>query len=338
MQIKRHANGRYYCHYRSANGPVELSLKTSSRAEAAALAASAGIARIEHLAKANALTQEAITRAVSSRRTTCASAVTIWAEWALSVGLQPVTRNLYRQSILAFLRDRELGAKPVSAINERELNEWVNSDGLSLAARMGRLRAVKNYCGVLSGKGLISGSPAELIRIRYDDLTHEQKETKHREPFTVDEQKRLLTGLPTEWAAMSALSLNTGFRLSDCACIEHACFTEAGVAVWMDKVNKRLELPLAAPVRKVLAGVEEDHPRFVFPKFAELAHDVNRRSHLSTYFKREAAKCGVVGKGFHSFRHTFATERSQLGDTLDEIRLKLGHELPATTSIYVHVE
>lgn len=46
-------------------------------------------------------------------------------------------------------------------------------------------------------------------------------------------------------------------------------------------------------------------------------------------------RLGIHGKSFHCLRHTFATRRAQLGDTIDEIRLKMGHVSTATTEGYV---
>ncbi len=256
------------------------------------------------------------------------------------MGLQPTTRSNYKLTIASFLRDTGLEARPVSAITDTAATQWVNSAG-TIATRMARLKAIKSFAAVLSAKGLVAGSPAAAIRVRYNDLTHAQKESDARQPFTPEEVKLLLENLPVDWAAMSALSLATGFRLGDCAMVEHDCFLDkdrSAVAIWMDKVDRRISLPLPSFVRKKLDALPGRHPRFLFPDLAELASDVKRRPMLSTYFRRHAAKAGVEGKTFHSLRHTFATERAKLGDSIDEIRLKLGHELADTTRIYVHVE
>lgn len=341
MTIKKHTNGVYYAHYMTATGPTQLSLRTKDRAEAVVLAREAKIENIERLAKANALTQEAITRAVAGRRVTGSAALTVWEQWAVTVGLQPNTRRQYAVQLNAFLRDAGLSTKPVSAIDAEALNAWVNG-AVTLASRMGRMRAVKNFCDVLSGKGYIHGQPARLIRIRMDDLSHDQKESKSPDPFTPEETRTLLANLPPEWAAMSALSLHTGFRLGDSARIEWGCFTPSkGVAIWMDKTDKRLELPLPKQFFSCLSEVEKAQSwrsRFVFPMFADLAADPKTRSHLSTYFSREAKRAGVEGKSFHSWRHTFATDKRRLGESIDEIRQKLGHALSDTTLTYVHVE
>lgn len=52
---------------------------------------------------------------------------------------------------------------------------------------------------------------------------------------------------------------------------------------------------------------------------------------LPVYFKRILMRHGITDKCTHNMRHTFATRRAGLGESVDVIRRKMGHALPATT-------
>ena len=145
------------------------------------------------------------------------------------------------------------------------------------------------------------------------------------------------------------LSLEYGLRLSDIAKLEWASFDKPGrIIVWTDKHDRRIELPLHPETLGLigsglaaLAALRDgphNHGRWVFPDQAAIASDPSDRAKLSVYFSRQLKRLGIHGKSFHSLRHTFATRRAKLGDTIDEIRLKMGHVSTATTGGYVHAE
>lgn len=60
------------------------------------------------------------------------------------------------------------------------------------------------------------------------------------------------------------------------------------------------------------------------------------RAKLSTYFARILKREGIEDRSFHCFRHSFATRHRKLGESVDEIRLKLGHASAETTAGYLH--
>lgn len=313
----------------------ESSLRTKNKAEAAKR--SANLAAIERLARADAVTQDAVARAVHGRKLTCDAALVIWQSWARVVGLAPTTTSQYTMQIGAFLRDLKLGAHPVNGITDAAINDWVNGDGLTASARGGRLRALRSFVEVLATKGFIPGNPAKGIRVRMHDLTFAQKEPRVREPFTDDEVSTMLAHLPPKWRFPVIVSLETGLRLVDVARLEWASIRDDNtLVVWTDKSDKRIAFPMTRRLANALLAVPRTHRQWVFPELQASASDPDKRSTLSTYFGRELKRCGIFGKSFHNLRHTFATRMKQHGSTIDEIREKLGHSLEETTKGYTH--
>ncbi len=335
MHIFKHANGNYYARYFTEHGNREVSLRTKNLTEANERAK--GTACIEQLARARAITQDTITRAVAGSKITCEDALARWLDWASVVGLSPCTVRSYTLQIRAFLNDTQLGDKPLSAITDRSIVDWVNADGFSASARANRLRAVRSFVDALSSRQLIVGNPTNGIRVRMDDLTFNQKEPKIREPFTAAEIETMMIDLPMEWKVPAIVALDAGLRITDVACLEWESVQADGtLIVYTDKYDKRIAFRMTRRLRTGLLSVDKTHPRWVFPKLQALAVNPKDRPKLSTYFGRALAKIGIYGKSFHNLRHTFATQRREFGDTVDQIREKLGHSLETTTAGYIH--
>ncbi len=337
MRIFKHTNGNYYARYFTKHGYREVSLRTKNAEEAQQRVRDSRIANIEQLSRADALTQDTITRSVVGHKLTCGDAVAIWHDWTSVAGLSPATVRSYQLQINLFLRSTGLIDKPTSCITDSMIAEWVNAPGLSASARSNRLRAVRSLVEVLHSKNLLSGNPVEGMRVRKDDLSFEQKEIKERLPFTEAEIETMMLGLPPEWQIPATVALDAGLRMGDVACLEWASVRADGtLIVHTDKFDKRIAFPMTRRLRIALLSVDKTHPRWVFPALQAMAENPKDRPKLSTYFGRALAKVGIRGKTFHNLRHTFATRRRDAGDTVDQIREKLGHSLETTTAGYIH--
>lgn len=177
----------------------------------------------------------------------------------------------------------------------------------------------------------------------------EHKSTR-REPFSVDEMRKLLRDFPRPWCDMVAVSYYlAGLRLSDVCMLRWASVDFAGGVVRLREVKTRKErtIGLLPVLRDRLLAIRaeqggEGAEEFVFPK---MAHNYQNRysSRISTDFTNLLKAYGIIGtehdgellpgsrhhvnaKSFHSIRHSvvsFARNSAEL--TADMVRETVGH-------------
>jgi len=231
-----------------------------------------------------------------------------------------------------------LDDRPISVASFEHVDSFVNAlDEATASTRNMRKASLDNFFKVCTAEGLVVRNPAALSKVKMHQLTFEQKEPKVRVPFSDLELDQLSKLESPFWRAACHLSLEYGLRLSDIAKLEWASFAKPGrIVVWTDKHDRRIELPLHPETLGLLDVALDRHPRWVFPEQQAIASDISNRAALSVYFSRHLKRLGIHGKSFHCLRHTFATRRAGLGDTIDEIRAKMGHVSTATTEGYVH--
>lgn len=335
MKIKaNNSTGVYYAHITGSN---PINLKTRSRTEAVRLAKAAKLEELEFAAKTKILTAEAVQRLSAGGKVSGAKALNRWRELSQPVlGLSPATIHSYDAHINRFLVTAKLNDRPISMAEAKHVDAFVNAeDDTAASTRQMRKASLDSFFKVCLAEGYVLRDPGALVRVRYSEMTFDQKEPTTRTPFTEDEVSRLLTVQSPFWGAAIRLSLNYGLRLSDVAQLEWSSFDRPDkVVIWTDKRDRRIVLPRVPDVDRVLPNRTKH--RYVFPDRAAVATDMKRRAGLSVQFSRILRSIGIEGKSFHCLRHTFATQRAHLGDTTDEIRLKLGHVDTATTEIYVH--
>jgi len=338
MKIKAHKNGVYYAHIWTAMGSRSISLKTSVKSEALANAKAAKIADLESAAKVNALTAETVTRILTGRKQTGSDAHLAWREWANVVGLTHNTVARYDVYIQRFLRDSGFISKSLSGCKDSHVDAFVNPvDAIVANTRRNRLCAMQSFFAVAVAKGFVAGNPAAIVDVKMGGLTFAQKEPKVVVPFTAAELKTLRTIDDPFWKTFVLLGENFGLRVSDVAQLERASIEKPGVlVVYTDKRDRRIEMPISPEVLNHLRSLPKTDSTYFFPEQRATAIDTALRSKLSLYFGRVIHRLGIEGKNTHNLRHTFATKRAGLGDTVDEIRLKLGHESVETTKGYVH--
>lgn len=178
----------------------------------------------------------------------------------------------------------------------------------------------------------------------------ENKGTK-REPFSVEEMRKLLNDFPRPWCDMVAVSYYlAGLRLSDVCMLRWASVDFKGGVVKLKEVKTRQERTISLlPVlrERLLAicaeqggeGVEE----YVFPNMAK-RYQGQYSSRISTDFTNLLKAYGIIGtendgevlagnrhrvntKSFHSIRHSvvsFARNSAEL--TADMVRETVGHK------------
>lgn len=321
MNLKKHKNGIYYAHL---HGSRPVNLRTSDKAEAQKLAKASKLEEIEFAARARLLTAEAVQRLTVGDKVDGNSAFERWSAYLALRGAAG-TILTYSATVRQFLERFELLKSSIAAVTDTQVDHFVNGvDPVGLSTRSVRLAALQNFFRYAQAEGLCLKNPAQLLAVRKETLTFEQKEAKQRDVFTEQELIKLDQVEDPFWSQAIGLALNYGLRLGDVAKLETASVQSGRLVVWTDKHDKRIVLPLVEPI---VCG----EGRYVFPTQASTPINV-----LSQQFTRLCARVGVEGKSFHSLRHTFAVRRKELGDTVDQIRTKMGHSNVATTEIYLN--
>lgn len=327
MRLEKHGNGIYYAHL---VGSRPINMHTGDKDEAFRLAKEANLEAIEFAARANLLTAEAVQRLSAGGKISGLKALDMWREHPATKRRAPNTVATYDSHIRRFLHRYKLENAPISAATEGNMDSFVNGrDDVGVSTREVRLAALSHFFRFTHAKGMTMGNPATLLEVDLSGLTFEQKEPKKREAFTDEELTWLSTVEHPFWTPAIVLGENYGLRISDIINLEWASFDMPGsLIVWTDKHDKRIEMAL---VHSLIGMLPKREGRWVFERQHRLT-----KSAASISFARILRKLGIHGKSFHCLRHTFATRRSELGDSVDAIRQKLGHSFSTTTQGYIH--
>lgn len=260
----------------------------------------------------------------------------------------------------AWARDAKVLSKKLTQVKASDISNWINTPGpQKLTSRQGRLISVRKFFKYCLRRHYISVNPCDEAFVKTRELSHEQKQSTVREPFTGEEFWRLTGYIYKQWQdpkwpyrsyrrhdkarlafwyAVSIIGRHTGLRLSDCAKLEWASLATPGfVIVHTRKSNTRVEIPVTPELQQVLDSLPRTDPKYCFPVEATLIVQV-----LSLEFKRIirysmglSARAKANVKSFHSLRHAFGSEvYNQVA--LAEAQKQLGHSSPEVTKGYLH--
>jgi integrase len=343
--IKDRDTGIYKVRFTGANGPVERSTKTTNRADAEEVVKQSRLHELELASKAKALTAESLQAIMAGRKVSCETALAEWAEWRAT---DAKANTLRTQTIILkhFFTVTSCAKWPVTRITTDHIDTFINGPGESgVSNRNIRHATIRNFFKFCSARAYCIGNPASLTRVKLGKLTHEQKESKPRVPFTSAEFKHIIAHTEGFWQAAVALSYWTGLRLSDIACLEWASITDAEIIVHTQKRDARVALPFSDPLigggelSRVLMGMMmegDTRQPYCFPVQRICILDPEKRALLSVQFGRLMTELGIEGKTFHCLRHSFVTRLSKSGKTLEDIGRLVGHASTSTTEVYRH--
>jgi len=183
-------------------------------------------------------------------------------------------------------------------------------------------------------------------------------EANSRRPFTVPELKKVLrTVKGDEWEGLVLFGIYTGQRLRDIANLtwQNLDLDSNELAFASGKTGRRMRIPLAIPLQrhiaKLPAGDDPEQP--LFPR----AFNTRRTGTLSNQFYDILVDAGLAegrnhrGKGngrnsrrvfneigFHALRHTATSLMKNAGISPAIVQDIIGHDSPAISAHYTHID
>ena len=177
------------------------------------------------------------------------------------------------------------------------------------------------------------------------------REQAHRRPFTLEEVRRILEVCDPEWRSLVTLSLYRTQRLSDVAllCWNQVDLEKGEIRLTQRKTGKRVQPPIAAPLKDALlsmAGDDPDGP--VHPHAYASVMKSKRQSvtELSADFAQILVAAGLRSKtdsslgrnvSFHLLRYTGITLLKEAGVPDAVVMALAGHEAVRQSDHYTHV-
>ena len=182
-------------------------------------------------------------------------------------------------------------------------------------------------------------------------------EMNARRPFAIPELRKILKAADDEWRGMILFGLYTGQRLRDIANLtwQNLDLHSNELAFVSGKTGRRMRIPLAAPLQRYIATLPagDDPEQPLFPR----AFNTKRTGTLSNDFYDIMADAGLVESrnhrgngrgrssartfnaiGFHALRHTATSLMKNAGISPAIVQDIIGHDSPAISAHYTHVE
>lgn len=247
-----------------------------------------------------------------------------------------------------------LAAKDITAIRDH-LSKKLSANSANYTVKV--LRAALNQA---RRDGLVDVNEASRVtKIKRNS----RAEQVSRRAFTLGELKKVLDAAKPEWQGIILTGLYTGLRLGDIATLTWANLDlqQAELAVTTQKTGRRQVIPLAKPLlgffEKLPAGDNPTAP--LFPKAYEAKQRNPNVALLSNQFYDIMVDAGLVaerphtkkkdGKGrastrqlnalsFHCLRHTATSLLKNAGVSDVVARDIIGHDSPAISQQYTHID
>ena len=342
--IKSPTTGNYSVRFKSRSGKeITRSLHTCNKKEAHIMVKEAGIEKIEMAAKINALTRDAITSIVADRNITLGECIDEWSKFS-QVRAKSANTIFTQESLLNRFVNFS-GVRKISEVTDKHIADYVNEKiDIKLKSREQRLSALKSLFTYAIANSYTINDPCVGIVVDASKLSHKQKETKSRIPFTKSEYNKMIKHAPYFFKQAVMLGWWTGLRAIDVCKLEWDSWGEDHLTVWTEKTDTRVQLPYDSPdigggiLRSVVTEIEHNKTRYCFPEWAEVISDPKLRSRFSVYFSRFLDRMEIEGKSFHCFRHTFVSriKAENYNSSIETIAKWVGHSSVETTKGYLH--
>jgi integrase len=265
---------------------------------------------------------------------------------------RPASAERYGQVVRDFIESlgpraqlplEHIADKDILAFRNRETKRGLSNKSANLAVKM---VSMAFHDALRQGK--IKFNPC----VGLDPL---EEDSAEREPFTIDEIKRLLRVAPGDWEAAILFAYFTGARLSDVANMPWSAIDlDKRLISFTPKKTKRGKRVLRIPLHPDLEKQLLKHPGVGnAPLFPSLVGRVTGGAHgLSADFAAIMRKAGVHGeiirhtakgrgnrtKSFHSLRHSFNSALANAGVDRELRQVLTGHASEKMNEIYTHRE
>lgn len=370
--VRKKDRSPYYtaCFKNKQGVPHYRSTKTSNKKEALRIAQ-----EWEDLWRKNATTQQAkvvlndILELVGADQITVMTLNQLFDKW-LSEKQPEVSVGTYDQYVSVIKNARQyLGAaaeKDITAVVREDIVEARNSIGKELSESaanklLDHLRMVFKFA---VDNELLDRSP--MANVKHVVVPENLK--GGRRGLTLGEVRKVLSIAPVLWYGLIVVGLYAGQRLGDVVRLTWGKLekiSEDGVDAYIitvrtQKTKRWVRVPAAPPLIKHLLSIRPKDPepnQYVFPQAFALLDPKGRVQRLSNQFydllvkadfaPKRSKKNTNLGHGrrrkvnelsFHSLRHSATTLMKAAGVPQSVVMDIVGHESPAISRIYTHID
>lgn len=348
---------RYFASIEGKKRGNLIPLKTGNIEVASQRAKEMNLEQVEHAAISGAITRSLLKKLVGDKTVIVKVAIERWADW---------TRSTYESSnsvanmlsyALAWMRETHVSHTNIDEITEQDLDRWVNKkDDCKANTRKFRLAVLRSLFFFCKEKGYIDGDASLLCSVKYEDLSHEQKEVRLKTRFTNDEYQKVLAWLrlhirvllnrssdPSEdltetyrfWLAATIIGRHSALRISDIATLQWSSICNDRLIVHTGKKNTRVDIEITDEMREVIDRIPKINKKWCWPDKAIIAMDTSKRSQLPVQFARILKRAGVSNHHFHELRSEKLTELHECGKPIESVAAFAGHKSTSTTKTYI---
>ncbi len=254
-----------------------------------------------------------------------------------------------------------LGARAEAEISEITSDDLVafrnaSAKTLSAATVNHDLKCLRMLFRAAIREKAIADDPCEFV-----NMTKKSASTRRR-PFTIPEIQAVVAVADEEWRSMIHFGIYTGQRLGDIASLtwQNVDLLRDEIRLVTRKTGKTMILPIAAPLRRHLEGLEaSDQPDApLHPRAFAIVSAAGRSGHLSNQFGDLLASAGLreklshqkkergkgrdhrrtsTGLSFHCLRHTAVSLLKDAGIPAAAVMELIGHDSEQMSQHYTHV-
>jgi len=195
-------------------------------------------------------------------------------------------------------------------------------------------------------KATKSGIPR--VKLEKEDRPHRRRDLK------LEEVAALLRTATGEMRVLLALGFYTGLRLGDCALLTFAKIDRVmgTISTRSKKTDTETETAIHPTLARIMEAEVKARSGYVLPTLAALYNggttgrvelvrritEVFKLCGIETSHKENGDKCARPEAGFHSLRHSYATQLERARVALEDRRRLMGHASTAMTMHYTHAE